>query len=251
MLDTVAAFEGWSRPNADLYRASSTLTRAAAFWVHRNDFFSLSEQILRPRLQPSDIRGTASNRPLHGDPGVDAEYSRMVRSMIGSLDYPDLISGAPVALDDDSQVSPGSQRLGEAARKHLVIHPNSKPPARDARLGNLEHRAADPPALSDERIVHLDPFGREVFAELADAQALGRSPAPTTARLRRRRRRPPCRARRALFDPPGVSVKVYASRAIRPATGDFQIALFAGRPLYSNSRAAPTLTERTLPSYSP
>src|ERR1700730_101601 len=44
--------------------------------------------------------------------------------------------------------------------------------------------------------------------------------------------------------------------AIRPATGDFQMPLLAGRPLYSNSRTAPTLTERTLaaplpPSSSP
>src|SRR5262245_7993018 len=33
---------------------------------------------------------------------------------------------------------------------------------------------------------------------------------------------------------------------IRPTAGDFQIALLAGRPLYSNSRTAPTLTEITL-----
>ena len=86
--------------------------------------------------------------------------------MIGSLDYPDLISGAYIALDDYSQVRPGAQRLGEAARKHLVVHPNSKPPARYPRLGNLKNSGPDLPTLSDERIVHLDPFGREVFAKL-------------------------------------------------------------------------------------
>src|SRR5262249_26526709 len=36
--------------------------------------------------------------------------------------------------------------------------------------------------------------------------------------------------------------------AIRPAAGDFQMALLAGRPRYSNSRTAPTLTERTFPT---
>src|SRR5262249_15870202 len=35
--------------------------------------------------------------------------------------------------------------------------------------------------------------------------------------------------------------------ATRPATGDFQMALLPGRPLYSNARGKPTLTERTLP----
>lgn len=86
--------------------------------------------------------------------------------MIGYLDDPDLISGADIALDDYSQVSPGPQRLGEAARKHLVVHPNSKPPAGYPRLGNLKNAGSDLPTLSDERIVHLDALRREVFAKL-------------------------------------------------------------------------------------
>jgi len=87
--------------------------------------------------------------------------------MTGSLDYPDLISGLHSTLDDYSEVSPRAQRLGEVARKHLIVHPDSKPPARNSRLGNLKNNGPDLPALSDERVVHLNPFRREVLAKLA------------------------------------------------------------------------------------
>src|SRR5262249_34033729 len=99
--------------------------------------------------------------------GVDTEYISNGEIMIGSLDDPDFISGTHTTLDDDSQIRPGSQGLGEATRKQLIIHPNSQPPAGDSRLGNLENSRSDRPALSDQRIVHLDPFRREVFAKLA------------------------------------------------------------------------------------
>ena len=102
--------------------------------------------------------------------GVDAEYLSNGEIMIRSLDDPDRIAGTHITLNDDSQISPGSRRLGEAARKQLIIHPNSKPPARDARLGNLENSGSDRPTLADERIVHRNPFGREVFAKLATFQ---------------------------------------------------------------------------------
>jgi hypothetical protein len=98
--------------------------------------------------------------------GVDAKYIADRETMIGSLDYPDLISGPHPALDDDTEVRPGSQRLGEAARKHLIVHPNSKPPARYPRLGDFQNKGSDLPTLSDERLVHLNPLGGEVFAKL-------------------------------------------------------------------------------------
>src|SRR6266851_10461708 len=90
--------------------------------------------------------------------------------MIRSLDYPDLISGAHIPFDDYSKVSPRSNRYGEAARKQVIVHPNSKPPARYPRLGNLNNSGPDLPTLSDERIVHLDPFRREVFAKLTECK---------------------------------------------------------------------------------
>jgi hypothetical protein len=99
--------------------------------------------------------------------GVDAKYVSDGEIMIGSLDHPDLIPGPHITFDDQSEVSPWSQRLGEAARKHLVVHPNSKPPARNSWLGNLENKGSDLPTLSDERVVHLNPFRREILAELA------------------------------------------------------------------------------------
>jgi hypothetical protein len=86
--------------------------------------------------------------------------------VIGSLDYPDLVSGPHITLDHQSEVRPWSGRLGEAARKRLIVHPNSKPPARDSRLGNLKNKGADLPPFSDERIVRLHSFYREVFAKL-------------------------------------------------------------------------------------
>ena len=113
---------------------------------------------LRNRKQPFDVLAIA---------GVDAKYVSDGEIMIGSLDHPDLIPYPHTTFDDQSEVSPWSQRLGEAARKHLVVHPNSKPPARYSRLGNLENKGSDLPTLSDERVVHLNPFRREVLAKLA------------------------------------------------------------------------------------
>jgi len=99
--------------------------------------------------------------------GVDAGHIPDGEVMTGSLDYPDLVSGAHTPLDDDSQVSAGSHRPGEAARKDRIVHPNSKSPARDPRLGNLENSRPDLPTLSHKRFVHLDSLRREVFAKLA------------------------------------------------------------------------------------
>jgi len=71
-------------------------------------------------------------------PVVNAKYVPDREIMIGSFHNRDFISSPHVTLDGDSQVSAGPQRLREAARKHLIVHPNAKPPARYARLGDLE-----------------------------------------------------------------------------------------------------------------
>ena len=99
--------------------------------------------------------------------GVDTKYISDGEIMIGSFHYADLIFSRHVTLDNYSQVSSGPQRIREAARKHLIAHPNAKPPARYSRLGNLKNYGTDPPALSNERIVHANPLGREIFAKLA------------------------------------------------------------------------------------
>jgi len=132
--------------------------------------------------------------------------------MAGSLDYPDLVSGAHTPLDDDSQVSARSHRLGEAARKGPIIHPNSKSPARDPRLGNLKDSGPDLPTLSDERVVHLDAFRREVFAKLAVGK----------------------RSADLLFPPPGVFDGVCVDRFIGPPMC-FSIRLVVSVEIYPSS----------------
>src|SRR5262249_6128382 len=134
----------------------------------RGTILSRLEQIARP---PPPARRHPGNREQPCDflaiTGVDAKYVSDGEIMIGPLDYPDLISGRHIPFDDYSEVSPGAQRLGEVARKQLIVHPDSKPPARNSRLGKFKYKGSDLPALSDERIVHLNPFRREVLAKLA------------------------------------------------------------------------------------
>ena len=139
----------------------------AGFSPIRGAAFGPLEQISRP---PPPALGHLRNRkqPFDFSPitCVDAKYVSDGEIMSGSLDHPDLIPCPHTTFDDQSEVSPWSQRLGEAARKHLIVHSNAKPPARYSRLGNLKNCRPDLPTLSDERIVHLNPFGREVFAKL-------------------------------------------------------------------------------------
>ena len=98
---------------------------------------------------------------------VDAQDISDGEIMIRSFEHPDLIARTQLTLRDNSQAGPGSQRLAKVAWKQLVIHPNCKPPAGDPRPGNLENRRSDLPTLSDQRVVHLDPFGGEILAKLA------------------------------------------------------------------------------------
>src|SRR5262249_12501465 len=99
--------------------------------------------------------------------GVDAKYISDGETMSRPLDYPDLITRLYAPLDDQSEVRPWSQCLGELARERLIVHPNSKPPARDSWFGPLKNSGANLPALTDERAVHLNLFGGEILAKLA------------------------------------------------------------------------------------
>jgi hypothetical protein len=87
--------------------------------------------------------------------------------MIRSVNHSYLISGAEIAFANYSQVGAGSQRLSKTTNKHLIVHPDSKSPARHPRFGHFEHGGSDLPVLSDQRIIHRDPFRREVLAKLA------------------------------------------------------------------------------------
>src|SRR5262249_43155889 len=79
----------------------------------------------RNRKQPRDFIAIA---------GVYAKHVSNGENMIWSLDDINLVSGSHIPLRDESEEGSRPQRLGEAARKHFIIHPNSKPPARDSRL---------------------------------------------------------------------------------------------------------------------
>src|SRR5262249_26160375 len=134
--------------------------------------------------------------------------------MIGSLDYPDLISGPHITLDDDSEVSPWAQRLGEVARKQLILHPDSKPPARNSRLGNLENSGSDLPALSDERIVHLNPVCREVLAKLAVGKRSADLPFPPACVLNR------IGVDHFVWSAVCLAIRLHASSEIDPSDGN-------------------------------
>ena len=97
--------------------------------------------------------------------GVDPEDILDRQVMIRPFGHSDLISGGQLSFDHNSQVCTGSQSLREVAWKLFIIHPHSKPPARHARFGDLEHDATDLPSLTDECLIYFYSFGREVFTK--------------------------------------------------------------------------------------
>src|SRR5262245_33623875 len=105
--------------------------------------------------------------------------------VIRFLHHPDLVSRAHIALDDDPEIGTGSQRLGEAAWKGFVVHPDGEPPTWNSRLGNLEDPAPDLPTLADERVVELDPFRGQVLTELAVGERTPDLPCPPPLVLHR------------------------------------------------------------------
>src|SRR5262249_48163679 len=153
-----------SRPPSD--EPSKGLTTS---WsgCRRGAILGLLKQLVRP---PPPALGHSGNRKqpvgFVAIACVDAKHIANGEIVIGSLGDADRIAGPHVTFDYDSQVSPGPQRLGEAAREQLIIHPNSKPPARNSRLAHLENRGPNLPTLADERLVRVNPECRKVFAKL-------------------------------------------------------------------------------------
>src|SRR5437868_11862484 len=113
---------------------------------------------LRNRKQPRHLITIAR---------IDAKDISDGEVMIRLLHDSDLVSGAQIALDDDSEIGTGSQRLAEAAWKRFVVHPDSEPPTRDSRLGNLENRTPDLPTPSVQRAVDPHPLLRYVLSDPA------------------------------------------------------------------------------------
>src|SRR2546428_9154676 len=82
---------------------------------------------------------------------VDAKDISDGEVVIRLLQDSDLVPSAHIALDDDSEIGAGSQRLAEAAGERFVGHPDSQPPARDSRLRNLQEPRAAPPTFASAR----------------------------------------------------------------------------------------------------
>jgi hypothetical protein len=130
--------------------------------------FRFLEKMLRPSPPAlRDARNSEQSLDLLSISSVNSKYVSNRQIVIRSFDYPDLISSTDRALKNDSQVCPRPQRFGKTAHKPLIVHPNSKPPARDPWFGYFKHGGADRPTLADERVVHRDSFRREIFSKLA------------------------------------------------------------------------------------
>src|SRR6266849_362441 len=169
-------------PRSSPYRALSPIAVAAS----RIGYGLPLGQVLCPSSPTlGQLRNRKQPRNLVAIARIDAKDIPDGEVVIRPFQDPDLVSGAHIALDDDPEVGTGSQRLAEAARKGLVVHPDSEPPTRDSRLGNLEKGAPDLPALADERVVELDPFGGQVLSELAVRERTPDLPFPPALVLHR------------------------------------------------------------------
>src|SRR5215831_6469700 len=130
--------------------------------------FRFLEKMLRPSPPTlRDARNAEQSLDLFPISSINSKCVPNRETVLRSFDDSDLIFSANRALNDDTQVCPGSQRFGKSAHKPLIVHPNSQPPARDPRFGYFKYAGADRPTLANERVVHRDSFRREVFPELA------------------------------------------------------------------------------------
>jgi hypothetical protein len=169
-------------------------------------------------LRPSsptlrDERNGEQSRDLFSISSVDSKYVSNRQIVIRPFDDPDLISSGNRALDDDAQICSGSQRFGKSAHKSLIVHPNSKPPARDPWFGYFKYGGADRPTLANERMVHPYSFRREIFPKLAVLK----------------------RSAELFLPPPHVFYSVCIHRLIRPSVR-FAIGLIVSFKIYPPGR---------------
>jgi len=110
-----------------------------------------------------------------------ARYQRVV-GMVGALHVADGeavpgpvhhlggVVGADRARLEDAQVGAGAGGGREAAGEAGVAHADAEPAAGDARLGDLQQRRPDAPALTDDGAGNRQPADGEVLAEGARCQ---------------------------------------------------------------------------------
>jgi hypothetical protein len=94
---------------------------------------------------------------------VDLRDGHLLRAG-GQLD--DLVAGFDVTLLQHPEVEAGAVMGDEQRRDARVVHADPDAVARDARLRDLEDRAADPVAVADADLVVAQPVDGEVLAEL-------------------------------------------------------------------------------------
>jgi hypothetical protein len=157
-------------------RGLRSIARVPSYWIsatsRRSRAFATTFRFLEKMLRPfppalRDVRNDEQSLDLSSISSVNSKYVSNRQIVIRSFDESDIISSADRALDNDAQVCPRPQRFGKSSRKHLIVHPNPQPPARNPRFGYLKYGGADRPTLANERIVHRDSFRREIFPKLA------------------------------------------------------------------------------------
>src|SRR5438552_16719216 len=199
-----------------------SIARVPSHWISatsgRSRACATTFRFLEKTARPStpalrDARNGQESLNLSSISSVNSKYVSNRHIVIRPFEDPDLISSADRALNDDAQVCPGSQRFGKTAHKPLIVHPNSKPPARDPWFGYFKHGGADPPTLANERVVHRDSFRREIFSKLAVLK----------------------RSTELLFPPPRVFYGVGIHRFIRPPVR-FTIGLIVSLKIYPSGR---------------
>src|SRR5262245_35591269 len=79
----------------------------------------------------------------------------------------DFVAGAHLALPQDAKVEARPSAGGQQSRHSGLVHPNADAIAGNARLGDLEQRAADLITVADADGIVGQSFEREVFAELS------------------------------------------------------------------------------------
>jgi hypothetical protein len=159
------------------------------------------------------VRNDEQSLDLSSISSVNSKYVSNRHIVIRPFEDPDLISSADRALSYDAQVCPRPLRFGKTAHKPLIVHPNSKPPARDPRFGYFKHGGADCPTLADKCVVHRDSFRREIFSKLAVLK----------------------RSTELLFPPTHVFYGVGIHRFIRPPMS-FTIGLIVSFKIYPSGR---------------
>ena len=208
---------------------------------------------LGPRLPALGHRGEwRAGRSSASGVGSSVVWSRSTTVQPCSrVDDLDRVAGARRRPLDDAQVDAGPVGGGEALRKRGVAHPDAELEARLARLRDLEHDRADPPALADRRAPSRSMPSVVRFSPNVPGPTSSPWLGATRRSPRRRRRRPPCPARRAPGGRPGRRRRG-SRRAPRPARRPATSRSPSDdRPRHSTSRCSPTFTDTTLATSRP